>query len=136
MRDRSARSWSPWWLVAIYMAAIFWVSALSQPPSPPGFDDKTQHFLAYGGLGLVTLRATSHGVLTGLGAGPALTAWAIATLYGASDEYHQSFVPGRTQDVLDLRADSLGAAAAIGAAWLSGILLRSRRARGRSPRSS
>ena len=54
--------------------------------------------------------------------------------YGASDEFHQRFVPGRSADLLDLRADALGAAAAIGVAWLSGILLRSRRAGGASPR--
>ena len=128
----------PWWLwgpVVLYMAAIFAVQSMPQPPAPPGLDDKTQHFLAYGGLGLVTLRATSGGAVAGLGVGPALTAWAITTLYGASDEYHQSFVPGRSPDVFDLCADAIGAATAIGAGWLSGILLRSRRARGEPPRS-
>jgi len=108
------------------MAAIFGLSSMPEPPSPPGLDDKTQHFAAYAGLGLVTLRATSGATLAGLGAGPAVTAWAIATAYGVSDEYHQRFVPGRSQDVLDLRADALGAAGAIAAAWLSGILFRSR----------
>jgi VanZ family protein len=117
------------------MTAIFWLSAMPEPPSPPGLDDKTQHFAAYAGLGLVTLRATSGGAITGVRAGAAVAAWAIATLYGASDEFHQRFVPGRTADLLDLRADSLGAAAAVGAAWLSGILLRSRRVRCEPPRS-
>jgi VanZ family protein len=126
---------SLWWPVVIYMATIFVVQSMPQPPAPPGLDDKTQHFLAYGGLGLVTLRATSGGAVAGLGVGSALTAWAITTLYGASDEYHQSFVPGRSPDVFDLIADAIGAASAIGAGWLSGILLRSRRARGDPPRS-
>ena len=35
--------------------------------------------------------------------------------------------------MLDWLADAIGAAAAVGAVWLSGILLRSRRARGASP---
>lgn len=117
------------------MAAIFALSAMPEPPAPPGIDDKSQHFAAYAGLGLVTLRATSGGVVAGLHGGPALTAWAIATIYGASDEFHQRFVPGRSADLLDLRADALGAAGAIGVAWLSGILLRSRRAGGASPSS-
>jgi VanZ family protein len=108
------------------MAAVFALSSMPEPPSPPGIGDKTQHFAAYAGLGLVTLRATTGATLAGLGAGPAVTAWAIATAYGASDEYHQRFVPGRSPDVLDLGADALGAAGAIAAAWLSGILLRSR----------
>jgi VanZ family protein len=128
--SRALRLWGP---VALYMAVIFGLSAMPEPPSPPGVDDKTQHFLAYGGLGVVTLRAMSGGTLAGLSGAAAAGAWAIATLYGATDEWHQSFVPGRTQDLLDLRADAVGAAAAIGAGWLSGILLRSRRARGASP---
>ncbi|HHB76440.1 MAG TPA: VanZ family protein, partial [Desulfobulbus sp.] len=31
-------------------------------------------------------------------------------LYGVSDEWHQSFVPGRTPDILDIAADTFGAA--------------------------
>lgn len=115
------------------MAAIFILSSMAEPPAPSGMDDKSQHFLAYAGLGALTLRATSGGTLAGVTGRAALAAWAIVALYGASDEYHQSFVPGRSQDVLDWRADVLGAAAAIGVVWLSGILLRSRRARGTSP---
>lgn len=132
---RSLRDWSPWWPVVIYMAAIFAVQSMSHPPAPPDLNDKAGHFLAYGGLGLVTLRATSGGAVAGLGPGPAFAAWAVTTLYGVSDEYHQSFVPGRTPDVLDLWADAIGAASAIGVGWVSGILLRSRRARGEPPRS-
>ncbi len=40
----------------------------------------------------------------------------VVVVYGISDELHQSFVPGRTVDVLDATADSLGgllAAAAV-----------------------
>jgi VanZ family protein len=34
-------------------------------------------------------------------------------LYGISDEYHQSFVPGRTPDGMDIRNDMIGAALAM-----------------------
>ena len=34
--------------------------------------------------------------------------------YGMSDEWHQSFVPGRDADWLDLAADTLGALIAMG----------------------
>ena len=34
-----------------------------------------------------------------------------ASLFGASDEFHQSFVPGRDTDVFDWVADTLGATA-------------------------
>ncbi|HLX13084.1 MAG TPA: VanZ family protein [Bacteroidota bacterium] len=37
----------------------------------------------------------------------------IVTLYGASDEFHQSFVPGRTMDSHDLMADFAGGCVAL-----------------------
>ena len=39
-------------------------------------------------------------------------------LYGVSDEFHQSFVPGRSADAADLLADVLGAAVAV-TLWLA-----------------
>ena len=33
----------------------------------------------------------------------------ICVLYGVTDEYHQSFIPGRSPDLLDLRNDGIGA---------------------------
>lgn len=37
----------------------------------------------------------------------------LCLFYGLTDEYHQSFVAGRTPDVADLRHDGLGAALAM-----------------------
>ncbi len=37
-------------------------------------------------------------------------AWAMAILYSATDEFHQSFVPGRHPAVTDVMIDALGAA--------------------------
>jgi VanZ family protein len=36
-------------------------------------------------------------------------AWLIAVAYGATDEWHQMYVPSRTADVRDLAADAIGA---------------------------
>jgi VanZ family protein len=38
------------------------------------------------------------------------SAWVLSTLYGAGDEFHQLFVPGRTPLFSDVMIDSLGAA--------------------------
>lgn len=115
-----------WGPVVAYMAIIFAVSAMSAPPSPVAVGDKVEHFVAYAAMGALLLRATSGGRLDGLTVMSALAAWVIATLYGVSDEYHQSFVPGRSPDVNDVAADSLGAALAVVALWASGIIARSR----------
>ncbi|MCQ6560393.1 VanZ family protein [Paenibacillus mendelii] len=37
----------------------------------------------------------------------------LCTLYGISDEYHQSFVGGRSPDIYDVRNDAIGAALAV-----------------------
>ena len=39
--------------------------------------------------------------------------WLIATLYAATDEFHQLFVPGRSCQLRDVMIDSAGAAAGI-----------------------
>lgn len=50
----------------------------------------------------------------------AWSAWAIATLYAVTDEWHQSFVPSREGQVTDVLIDSMGAALAIGFLWVWG----------------
>lgn len=128
---RVAWLWGP---VAVSMAVIFALSAMSSPPNPGAVGDKTEHFVGYGILGAVTARATAGGTLAGLSGGAAAAAWTLATLYGVSDEYHQSFVPGRTADPADALADASGAAVAVGALWASGIIARSRRTAGAAMR--
>ena len=43
-------------------------------------------------------------------------AWLLAVLYAVTDEFHQSFVPGRTSTVADVMIDALGAAIGLAAA--------------------
>ena len=69
-------------------------------------DDKLGHFAIYGLLGTLVCR---------LGQGWRSAAWALLAVsaFGASDEWHQSFVPGRFSDVGDWMADTFGAALAV-----------------------
>ena len=117
---RSFLLWAP---VVAYMALIFFVSGLSTlPPVPTDPSDKTLHFVAYFVLGVLTVRASHRGLPAHLTRRGALLAVLIAIGYGAFDEAHQYFVPGRTADVLDLLADSAGVVAALVVCWSWGIL--------------
>ncbi len=120
-----------WGPVALYMALIFWVSSMSSPPAPGAVNDKVLHIGCYGGLAALTLRATAGGRLSGVTWTSGLLAWAIATAYGATDEFHQAFVPLRSVELADLAADAVGAALAVAVLGAFGIIARSRAA-GRS----
>jgi VanZ family protein len=110
-------AWGP---VVAYMALIFYAS--SQPSVPPVvglLGDKVVHAAAYAVLAGLAVRALTDRFRLPVSVGAALLAAAIAAVYGASDEFHQSFVPTREMDAFDLLADSVGAAiAAVGfRAW-------------------
>lgn len=74
------------------------------------------HFTMYGLLALAFYQAIRR-QWPAL-ARPYLWAWGVTVLYGATDEIHQHFVPGRTAQLHDLLTDGLGAAAALGILWL------------------
>lgn len=112
-----------WGPVVLYMAVIFYVSSLPNPPIPRGLTDKSSHSLAYALLGVLVVRALTGGLGARVTIGIALLGIAIATGYGASDEFHQWFVPGRTADAADLLADAIGGAIGAFVCWLWGILL-------------
>jgi VanZ family protein len=104
------------------MAAIFYVSSLSQPVVPPG-GDKPWHLLAYFGLGALTVRAVAGGLPAWISWRTAAVSIAIAAGYAVTDELHQMFVPGRSAQLSDLAADALGVVAGAGVCWLLGLLL-------------
>lgn len=74
--------------------------------------DKLVHLVIYAGFGFLlyfTIKNSSNPKLCN---NVMLFAMIIGTLYGLSDEFHQSFVPGRTASTMDLVADSTGVALA------------------------
>ena len=46
-----------------------------------------------------------------------LFSWLLSAAYGAADEFHQLFVPGRTGTPVDVAIDSIGAAAGLFLYW-------------------
>lgn len=115
---------SLWGPVAAYMTALFALSSQATLPGAALTPDWTQHGIAYAGLAVVTLRATAGGRWSGVGAGSVSGAWLLAALYGVTDEWHQSFVPGRMADVRDVLADATGAAIGLAAVWAWSIIKR------------
>jgi VanZ family protein len=103
---RRARLWVP---ALLYMGAIFHLSSESNPlPSLTSHVwDKVLHLSEYAGLAFLLCRALAGEGLSWLAA--AAVAVLATTLYGASDEWHQAFVPLRSSDIRDWFADSLGA---------------------------
>ncbi len=89
------------------MGLIFYVSHQTFAPSPQLFPhiDKLLHFTCYFGLAFLLAQANAHGPMRKR----FWIAFAIASLYGITDEIHQSFVPGREADFWDWLADSSGA---------------------------
>jgi VanZ family protein len=105
------------------MVAIFGASSIPDlQASPAGLSDKTVHALVYGLLGALVLRAVARAEWAGVTLVAVLTAALISGLYGVTDELHQSFVPGRSIEALDMVADAAGASGAAGVIWAWSII--------------
>ena len=104
-----------WGPVALYAGLIFYLSSLSHPeqylPSFPflKLGDKALHAVEYALLGFLCYRAFRHAAGTWGEHYAVLLAVMAATIYGATDEWHQAFVPFRESDRWDLATDLLGA---------------------------
>jgi VanZ family protein len=100
--------WAP---VVLWMAIVFLVSSLSRLGRASRFPDWISHPIEYAVGSALFCRALGGGRQRPLGVGAAVAGTLLATLYGVTDEYHQSFVPGRTSDPADVAKDFVGAAA-------------------------
>ncbi len=104
-----------WLPVAAYAGLIAWVSHQPQLPGPTRWllevlGDKPLHAIEYSLLGGLCYRAFRQAS----GRRASRVALGLAVLasagYGATDELHQAFVPGREPSSWDILADTLGAA--------------------------
>lgn len=113
--ESPAGQWMRAWLpVAAYMALIFYLSSLPHPDENlPKFlferlGDKLLHLVEYAILSVLCYRAFRRAA--GSFAARRAVVFTIMTvsLYGATDEVHQAFVPFRTASWLDWAADIAG----------------------------
>jgi VanZ family protein len=106
---RLALAWAP---AAAYMAIIWIVSSMEQPNFPVSLfplRDKGVHATEYAVLAFLVAHACVHTFATYPLARVAVVAVMLTCLWGFLDEVHQAFVPGRSSDLLDLVADTIGA---------------------------
>jgi hypothetical protein len=106
---RLVLAWTP---AALYMALIWTVSSIEAPTFPVSlfpFRDKGVHATEYAVLAFLL----GHACVRTFERHPrwrvAVVAVFLTVLWGFLDELHQAFVPGRSSDVLDLVADTIGA---------------------------
>lgn len=98
-----------WFPLVAYSGIIFYVSGLPDLKAPvEGIHvDKILHIGEYIPFGFLAARCWGiHSAVVK----PNILFFAgiLTVIYGLSDEYHQSFVPGRFASVYDLLADTLG----------------------------
>ena len=73
---------------------------------------KGAHFGVYAVLGVLSLRAFQISGYSGKRS--IFYGWMLATLYAGTDEYHQTFIPGRSGEMTDVMIDSIGAMTGVG----------------------
>ena len=98
-------------LPALLVAGLLWfISDQSTLPQPKGILgwDKLQHFIAYGALGFAIGLWISSAFWKRRPALALLLATLAGSAYGAVDEIHQYFIPGRHCNVWDWIADTIG----------------------------
>lgn len=102
---RGVGLWGPVLLVA---GAILTLSHMSSPPSPPGAPDWLLHGIEFGVLSLFLSRALAGGWSGRLSRRGMILTMLLGMLYGAGDEWHQSFISGRDASARDVVADGAG----------------------------
>lgn len=105
-RDEKVVAWA---VVGAYAALIFYFSSLSHPlPQPVSkyFQDWVLHSVEYGLFGILLAWAAGLSFPALSSSGLIALVFLVGTLYGISDEWHQSFVPERESCVKDALVDA------------------------------
>jgi len=123
------RRWMPVWAwIVVIEIATSWPNP-SVPAGLPEGSDKVVHLGMYGMLGLLAARALGLQRWSRDG-WRLLVAAACISCFGALDEWHQQFIPGRGMELGDWIADSTGGFLGLVAfTFMAGVLLARRETR-------
>ena len=97
------------WPVALALGIVFCSSQPVWEPNVVPNNDKIIHFFVFGLLATLVARITMVRRTRPIGIYAAIL---IVSAFGATDEFHQYFTPGRSSDFFDWVADTAGAAVA------------------------
>ncbi len=107
-----------WFPVIFYSGIIYYVSSLPELSIPGKWKvDKVIHIAEYLPFGFLTARALASAGWKSFCVIPG--AVLLSVLYGLSDEFHQLSVMGRSCDIFDVFADSLGGLGGAIIFWVS-----------------
>ncbi len=102
-----------WSATIAYALLIFLLSSFSGDKTEKLYlfkhSDKLIHLLEYAVLCFLLSKTLSFTLKENVRRYIGLMAIAISLLYAISDEFHQSFIPGRSAEVYDVFADGMGA---------------------------
>ena len=122
-RERLLHAVVEWLPAVLWAVVIYRLSATPGSQVPPWLPAPAGHFAEYALLGAcLVIPFQRRPVWVAV-----IVAVVTASVYGITDEWHQSFVPGRMPDVADWAVDTAGAIAGASlAAWV--VVRRARRA--------
>ncbi|MBN1233592.1 MAG: VanZ family protein [Candidatus Coatesbacteria bacterium] len=106
MRNSKYRIWLPSIIWGIFILTITTIPGPELPKIPlfPGAD-KLAHFFLYGIFGYFLTKASriSFNLITSI-----FFPLCIGVIFAMIDELHQKYIPGRSCDIIDFTADTLG----------------------------
>lgn len=123
------KKWIKWWLpVLVWMGVIFIGSSIGDVPRvggkvTDGIVHRAVHIAEFAVLGALLLRAISQN--EPMTKREVFITLVVVAVYGASDEFHQRFTPGRSSEAISVLFDVAGGASG---AWLYRWWNRQRRA--------
>ena len=109
----------PGWglLAATYLMGITWLSSIPRDPSPGGavveYGLNLAHIPLFAGLTWLLIQTVGVGSRRGIPGWVYSVAALGLALFALADEWHQSFVPGRSASLIDVVLDMMGAGAVL-----------------------